>query len=162
MRSRPSSTPPTTRRAVLRAALGLAGIGALGTLTGCEVLGGGDLPPPPDELAGFLTSTIALGNRYDQVIKAVPELADRLEPIRDAHRAHVQALAAAVGVDVPTPDTGRPTPPEGPEEAIAELAEAEQTARDEAVDACLGASARLAPLVGAIAAARATHVEVLT
>ena len=120
MRSRPSSNPPTTRRAVLRAALGLAGIGALGTLTGCEVLGGGDLPPPPDELAGFLTSTIALGNRYDQVIKAVPELADRLEPIRDAHRAHVQALAAAVGVDVPTPDTGRPTPPEGPEEAVAE------------------------------------------
>ena len=118
----------------------------------------------PTSSPGFITSTIALGDRYDRVIKApCPSWPTASSPIRDAHRAHAQALAARDRRRRAhaRPPAGRPRRP-GPEQALAALAEAEQTARDEAVDACLGASARLAPLVGAIAAARASHVEVLT
>ena len=46
----------------------------------------------------------------------------------------------------------------GPDIVVA----AEKAGRDEAVTACLSAEPRLAPLVGSIAAARATHLEVLT
>lgn len=161
MRSAPTPTPGPTRRVFLRTALGLAGVGAFGALAGCEVLGGGELPPPPDELAGFITATVALGDRYDAVIKALPDLADRLEPIRDAHRAHVTALADAIGGPVRTPATGRQPAPGSSTDVLDALAEAERTARDEAIDACMAGSARLAPLLGVIAAARASHAEVV-
>jgi hypothetical protein len=158
----PTPGPAPTRRAFLRTALGLAGAGALGAVAGCGTLFGGELPPPPDELAGFIAATVALGDRYDAVIKALPDLANRLEPIRDAHRAHVTALTDAIGGPVPTPSVGgQPVAPRSAAQAAADLAEAERTARDEAIDACMAGSNRLAPLLGAIAAARASHAEVV-
>ncbi len=159
MRSAPTPSPGTTRRVFLRTALGLAGAGTLGALAGCDILGGGELPPPPDELAGFIAATVALGDRYDAVIKALPDLAKRLEPIRDAHRAHVTALTDAIGGPAPSNTPARQSDPGAAAAALAGLAEAERTARDEAIDACMAASARLAPLLGAIAAARASHAE---
>jgi hypothetical protein len=41
------------------------------------------------------------------------------------------------------------------------LVAAETKGRDAAVQACLSTGARLAPLVGSIAAARACHLEIL-
>ena len=46
--------------------------------------------------------------------------------------------------------------------AVTALKAAEQSGQTEAVTACLVASAQYAPLLGSIAACRATHVEVLS
>jgi hypothetical protein len=148
------------RRAVLIGAAGVLGGASLIGLTGCGILGGED-SPEPTVLDAFLASTAALADRYDATVTANPDLAAALTPLRDAHRAHVAALASAVG---------RPAPAVGSGEAItggragvyAALAEAEKTARAEAEAECLKSTPRLAGLLGSIAAARATHLEVLT
>lgn len=166
MRSRPPGAGLTTRRAFLRRALGLAGAGVVGTgglglLSACGVLGSG-ATPRPDPIEGFIVSTLGLGDRYDAVIKALPDLAELLKPIRDAHREHARALADAVGVSPSPPATSAAPRPAGPDLALSALAKAETAARNEAVDACMSAGPWLAPLLGAIAAARATHLEVIT
>jgi hypothetical protein len=153
-----------TRRAVLRGALGLTSISVLGpaTLSGCGLLGG-DPPEPPEAepLADLLAATVALGARYDAAIAAVPALNATLTALRDAHRTHAEHLAAATGLTVPPAPADPTPPPTGREAAVAALATAEKAARDQAVAACLDASPRLAPLLGSIAAARASHLEVL-
>lgn len=160
-------TPVRSRRDFLRgvlasAATGVFGVSAAAGLAGCNPFAEPqDEPPPADELAGFLGATVALGDRYDTTIAAVPALAEILTPMRDAHRAHADALASALGVPVPSGGDADPAP-SGRSAALAALAEAEKSARTEAVAACLAASVRLAPLLGSIAAARASHVEVLT
>jgi hypothetical protein len=162
----PRAAGSTSRRAFLRGVAGLAGVAVAGTaLAGCDFLGGGggdkqtDQPSP---LLGFLTATSALADRYDATITAVPALAATLTPIRDAHRAHVKALATALGTTAPgtAPPATRP-PTDGPS-AMSALVTAEKAARDDAVAACLAAAPRYAPLLGSIAAARATHLEVMT
>lgn len=149
---------PVSRRSLLRGVLGfagLAGLGALGPygLSGCSR---GSPEPLPDQLDDFIASTAALADRYEASIGgAPPELAATLTAIRDAHRQHVDALVAALASAPVTPGPAQPS-------SVAELLVAEDAARNEAVAACLSASGRLAPLLGAIAAARATHVEVLS
>jgi hypothetical protein len=71
-------------------------------------------------------------------------------------------LAAAVGAPVPAASAGSGLAPATRAQALAGLAAAETSGRDEAIAACLSSSARLASLLGSIAAARATHLEVLT
>ena len=154
------SPPVLSRRALLRAAMGLAGAAvAAGALAGCEGLGGDGAPDDANPLLDFLTATVQLADRYDGAITAVPALSAALTPIRDAHRAHATALAAALEVPAPAPSGTNPT---DPTTAKAALVDAEKVGRDAAAAACLAASAAFAPLVGSIAAARATHLEVLT
>jgi hypothetical protein len=155
---------PATRRAFLRGVAGLAVAGA--AVAGCDFFGGGGSGPQieqPQPLLNFLTATIALADRYDATMTAVPALAATLTPIRDAHRAHVKALAAALGTTAPSSPGGPATrpPTDGPS-AMAALVAAEKAGRDDAVATCLASVPRYAPLLGSIAAARATHLEVMT
>jgi hypothetical protein len=156
----------TSRRTFLRGVAGLVGAAAAGAaLTGCGIFGGGGGPEPPDQpqpLLDFLAATSALADRYDATISEVPALIGALTPIRDAHRAHVRALADALGTSAPkSAPPATPPPSDGPSATTA-LAAAEKGARDDAKAACLAAAPRYAPLLGSIAAARATHLEVLT
>jgi hypothetical protein len=148
--------PTVPRRAVLR---GAAGVLAIGMLAGCDPFSAP--PAPPQPLNGLLTSTVALGDRYDAAMAAVPTLAGILTQVRDAHRAHADALAHALGTTVPRSTAPPPPVPEDRARALATLASAEKAARDDAATACLSSEAGIAALIGSIAAARASHLEVL-
>ncbi|MGE5827180.1 MAG: hypothetical protein ACM30G_02305 [Micromonosporaceae bacterium] len=151
-----------SRRRLLRGLVGAAGAVATGAaLTGCDLVRD-DGPPSLTTAAldAFLRDTLALAALYDAVLIDHPDLGTTLTPIRDAHRAHASALSAALGRSVPTP--GAAAVPSAQAQAVATLVTAERTGRDAAIEACVGNAARLAPLLGSIAAARATHLEVLS
>jgi hypothetical protein len=155
----------TSRRAFLRRALGLAGAGVVGTgtlasLTGCDFGGESDPDAPPAALTGLLSDTAALADRYDAAISSVATLATLLTPMRDAHRAHVKALAEAIGAPVPAAAKASEAPVDR-DRALGALLTAEKAARDDAVNECVASPPRFAALLGSIAAARASHMEVL-
>jgi hypothetical protein len=158
---RPGTGHP--RRAVL-ATLVSAAAGT--TLSGCwgSVRPAG--PPKPHPLEPTLAGTLTLVGRYQTTISTYADLGERLGPLLENHRAHVDALRRAMGTPNPT---GSPTVSASaavsvaadPAAALAELRTAEQTGQTEASTACLAAAAEHAALLGSIAACRATHVEVL-
>jgi len=155
---------PITRRAVLRGLLGVTGAAGVSLTTGCSLLGDSSTPtpPPPNPLEGFFRDTAALADRYDAALAQVPALAAVITVPRDTHRAHVKALAQALTLPTPKPSGTASGAPAGDRTAVlGALVQAELKARDAAVEACLNAPARLAILLGSIAAARATHLEVL-
>jgi hypothetical protein len=154
--------PGISRRGLLRAVAATAGLAGIAATAGCDLFGGSsdgqeDVTP---ELRSLLTATIALGDAYDGAITRVPSLASRLSGLRDAHRAHADALARALAQ--PTPERGSnsagPTDAAG---ALSALAELESKGVDTARQSCLNGPARLASLIGTIAAARSCHLEVL-
>ncbi|AVT34509.1 hypothetical protein C6361_16000 [Plantactinospora sp. BC1] len=149
-------------------AVGLAAlVGAAGPLTGCGLFGGEPDPPPePDPLTPLIGGALDLAARHEAAIAAFPELSDRLRPVAEAHRAHAAELSRVTGTALPTATATAPTAGADPgaasaSAALAGLREAEQQGRDAAVKACTEAPAGRAALVGSIAAARATHLEVL-
>lgn len=162
MSHRKAARPPVaSRRAFLRGFAGFAGAGAVASLAGCDLFGGSSPPDPePHALAGFLAATVALGGLYDGTLKAVDALPATVGAIRDAHRAHAKAIAEAIGEPTP-PAAASASAPTDRTAAIAALIAAEKTASADAVTECLAASPRFAALLGSIAAARATHLEVL-
>jgi len=81
--------------------------------------------------------------------------------MRDAHRTHAEALAQALAQPAPTPGTSSDGPTDPPA-VLAALIEAETSGLEAARTACLAAPARLAGLIGSMAAARACHLEVLS
>jgi hypothetical protein len=160
---------------VLRAAAGaaLAGAAGLGSagLAGCTLGGsGGPRPSPsPDPLRPVLTGTEALIDLYAATVAAQPALADRLNPLLAEHRAHADALRAAMGLATPS-GSASPTPastpsgvrvPDDAAAALAAVAGAERTAQASAVKDCLASRPEHAGLLGSIAASRACHLEVL-
>src|SRR5215216_174058 len=80
------------RRAVLAAGAGLAVVGA----SGCDLLDGEPDPPTPDPLEPLREQARALAERYDATIAALPALAVRLTPLRDAHLTHVAELTKLI------------------------------------------------------------------
>lgn len=150
-----------------RAVLGAAGAAAAGVLPGCSWFDRSGPPPPPDPLEPLLAATRALAARYDSVLTAFPQLAARLRPLREAHAAHQAALLQVIGrpeLASASPGTGNWSAPAGgaePAAALAVLRDAELTGQAEATAACLAAPPERAALLGSIAAARATHAEVL-
>jgi hypothetical protein len=153
---------PTTRRTVLAGLLGTAGAAVTALLTGCDPFGSGQQAPPgTNELSGFATDTAAIAARYDATLAVHPALTTTLGPIRDAHRAHVNALAQAMGIPIMSPPAAG-EPPADQASAVGALVTAEKSAHDAAVTACIAATTRYAGLLGSIAAARATHLEVLS
>jgi hypothetical protein len=127
-----------TRRDLLRL-LG-AGLSA-GVLAGCGLLDRADPEPEPDPLLPFLAGTRDLVTAYDGFLAQHPDRATRLQPVRDAHVAHAAALVTLIN------------PPS---------AALESGAARTAYDTCLAAPGRRATLLGEIAAARTTHVAVLS
>lgn len=121
-------------------------------------------PPPPDPLAPLVTGALELAAGYEAAVAAHPALADRLSPVAAAHRAHAAELARVTGRGTPGPTTAGATasPPAGDVTAtLAALRAAEQRERETAARACADAPESRVALVGSVAAARASHLEVL-
>jgi hypothetical protein len=156
--------PGQSRRNVLRAGALLALVGGAVPLTGCDLFDRGDDPGPvSDPLEPLAAESLDLAARHRAAVAADPGLADRLTPIADAHAAHAAELGRVIGRP---PSSGSPaatsTAQAGDQAAVlAALREAEQRGRETAAKACAEAPAERAALVGSIAAARATHLEVL-
>lgn len=149
------------RRRVLRA-VALA-VAAAGPLTACDLFD--SRPARPDPLAPLLAEALHLAERYETTIATFPDLATGLRPVAQAHREHATELARLTRT---TPRSGSPTAGTGPtspagdaKAALTQLRAAEQRARETAEQACLAAPAERAALVGSIAAARASHLEML-
>lgn len=133
-------------------------------MTGCDLLDrGDDGPPPPDPLEPVAAEAAALEARYRAAISAAPDLAGRLTPIADAHRAHAEELRRVIGRPAPSgsPTAAPTTAGTEPAALLASLGAAEQQGRTNAARACAAAPAERTALLGSIAAARATHVEAL-
>jgi len=149
------------RRRVL---LGAAACGAA-ALAGCDLFDEPKPPPGPDPLEPVRAQAQALADRYAAAIAAAPDLATRLQPLRDAHLAHVAELTKVIGTPPPSPSPSAPpsaAAPTDPAALLASLRADEEAGRRDAETACLAAPGHRAALLGSIAACRATHVEVLT
>jgi hypothetical protein len=146
-----------TRRAVLAGAVAA-------TVSGCSWLEREAAEPPaPDPLEPLLAATRALAARYQAATTAHPDLAELLRPLHENHRAHETALLELIGrpaLASPSPGAGTWSPPLG-EDVLGELEDAERAGREEAARACLAAAPVRVAVLGSIAAARATHAEVL-
>ena len=156
----PGQPIATTRRTFLRGLLGVTSAGTVAALTGCDIFATDSPPaaePVPPKLAGFLAATNALGDRYDATLAAVDSLPATVGQIRDTHRAHVGALAQALGQPTPSPSSSTQAVPTDRDRALSSLISAEKAAREEAVKQCLASPPRFAALLASIAAARATH-----
>ncbi len=158
-----------SRRTVLGAALG-ALLGAA-ALTGCDKAGPAQVRKVADPLNPLHRDTAALLAKYDATIAALPELAARLTPLRDAHREHLRALAREIGpnLDGPAPAASGPVTASAPADApadtaaaLAALRDAEKVGAAAARAACLAGPSYRAALLGSIAAARASHDQVLS
>ncbi len=110
-------------------------------------------PPTPVRLASLHRSAAT----------DLPERAATLTAIADAHDAHARELSRIMATPAPSPaaPSASAAPSSTPEERIEALRVAEKAAYDLAVQACLRTPSHRAPLVGSIAAARATHLEAL-
>ena len=153
-----------SRRGLLRATVAAAGLAGLGSVAGCDLFGGGggsDEVVVAPEHAELLAGTVALADAYDEAITRVPSLTNRLTGLRDAHRAHAQALAKALAAPTPQPAASTLGGGSDPGATMAALAELETQGMQAARAVCLSGPERLASLVGTIAAARACHLEVL-
>jgi hypothetical protein len=153
-----------TRRTVLTT-VGVALAGA--SLAGCEADDDGPTAVPAADAAALRQvggEALDLANRYAQAISQNPGQAAKLTPIRDAHREHAAAIGrsldASVAPSAPPNPSGSAS--SGGGGALRALAVAEKGAAERAVTACVAAASYYAPLLGAVAAARASHVEVLS
>ncbi|WKU04707.1 hypothetical protein [Micromonospora sp. HUAS LYJ1] len=152
-----------SRRTVLRAGALLAvGVAAV-PLTGCGLLDRDDPAPPPDPLEPLAAEARSLADRHRAAIAADAGLAGRLTPIAEAHAAHADELRRVIGRPEPSAAASPGPSAAGGDRAavLAALRSAEQSGRDNAAKACADAPADRAALLGAIAAARATHLEAL-
>jgi hypothetical protein len=154
------------------AAAALTGTGGL--LAGCslpDVFGGEPDPRPlPDAeaLRAVAADSLLLAARHEAAIGQVPDQATRLTALRDAHREHAAAIGRSLG-ESPGPslvagspsESGAP-PGSGAAAVLRALATAERGAAERAAIACVQVESFHAPLVGTIAAARASHAEALT
>jgi hypothetical protein len=163
-----------TMRVSLRRRALLAAVAAMsaGSVAGCDLVAGPQAPqwhPPPDVLLPLLSGTVALRDRYAEVLTAFPALQDRLGPLKEDHAQHVIALAREIGAPEAGPfpavsASAAPTQAVPAEQAaaLAGLAALEKQGRADAEGACIAAPSYRAALLGSIAACRAGHQEVLT
>jgi hypothetical protein len=164
--------PKFERRRLLRAAAALAGAsGVGGLLAGCDLsglVGGGEPRPMPavdrDALRSVAADALGLATRYDAAIGQHADQASRLRAIRDAHRAHADAVNRSLASEAqPTAAQAASAAASGPSgTGLADLAAAERAAAERATAVCLQVQTYHAPLIGTIAAARASHAEALT
>lgn len=162
---------PTRRSVIRRAVAVLASAVVPVAAGGCGLLDPDPEPTPePDPIEPLIVGALDLAIRYEAAIAAFPALAPQLTPVAEAHRAHAEELARAIGSSLPTANSASAgavptptTPPVGGDQAatLKALRAAEQEGRQAAVQVCLQVPADRAALVASVAAARATHLEVL-
>ncbi len=155
-----------SRRQVVRAATLVALAAATAPMTACDLFNGDPEPAKPDPVAPLIANALDLAARHEAAIAAHPELTERLTPVIEAHRAHAEQLARVSGTALPTgtavpgtPATAAPV--DDVKATLAALRTAEQEGQKAAAAACAEAPADRAALLGSIAAARASHQEVL-
>jgi hypothetical protein len=145
---------------VLGAAAGMTLSGA--ALTACGLFGDDPAPtPPPDPMQPVLDEARALAAQCDRLALAQPDLAARLTPLGDDHKAHVAELTRLLQTTV-APSASALAAETAADTTVAELRAAEQKAQRTAYLTAKTAAADRAGLLGSIAACRATHVEALT
>lgn len=177
--------PHSNRRLSRRSALAaLASCLGLLAVTGCRDDAADSQPAAYDPLEPVLAASVYLADRYQAAANALPVLSESLAPLREAHLAHVTALSRELGVAEsgkrpagrpPTADpggaSGAATPsgstsqaplPQGQAAILADLRELERLGQLQAAASCMAGPGYRAELVGSIAAARGSHVEVLS
>jgi hypothetical protein len=152
------------RRSVLAA--GTLSLAAAGLASGCSFLGPDepDTIKPPNEAAlrAVAAESLDLAKRYDDAIARTPDESARLTPIRDAHREHAAAIGRSLDASVAASAAPSVSASGGSSGLLRALQAAERAAVERAIAACMDAAPHHAPVLGAIAAARASHAEVLT
>ena len=154
------------RRSVLAAgALGSVALAAGGLASGCSILGPQEpeptRPQDADKLRAVAIESLDLARRYDEVIARTPDQASRLTAIRDAHREHAAAIGRSLDTAV-TPSTApAASASAGSSGLVKALQTAERAAAERATAVCLEVAGYHAALIGAIAAARASHAEAI-
>jgi hypothetical protein len=146
----------------------LLGVASAG-LAGCSI---GTTAPRWEQGADpveALRSTAAdLVDRYTATIRRHPDLTARLTPLLDNHRAQLDALdrqLVRTGTPAPAGSASAAAADDVPGDvpgAFAALLAAEKAALPAITAACLSAPFYRAALLGSIAAAIATHIEVLS
>ncbi|MFK0139146.1 hypothetical protein [Streptomyces murinus] len=163
---RTPSGPRVRRRTLLASAAGAA------LLAGCTsgADSGGDDPSATERArAQAAADSVTLLGRYDAVLKAFPDLAERLRPLRTEVAAHAAAFRegttpTATPSGSPSPSASRsPVPvPATAKDALASLAAAERALADRRAKALLDVPGESARLLAATAAAGAAHAYLLT
>lgn len=154
------------RRTLLASAAGAA------LLAGCTSGpgSGGDGPSATERArAQAATDSAALLGRYDAVLKAFPDLAERLRPLRTEVAAHAAAFqegttppATPSGSASPSPSASPAPVPATEKDALASLAAAERALADRRAEALLEVPGEQARLLASTAAAGAAHAYLLT
>ncbi|MFE9472912.1 hypothetical protein ACFYOR_17940 [Streptomyces griseofuscus] len=151
------------RRTLLASAAGAA------LLAGCTsgADSGGDSSATERARAQAAADSATLLGRYDAVLTAFPDLAERLRPLRTEVAAH--AAAFREGTTPTAPPSGSPsaspTPvpvPATSKDALASLAAAERALADRRAKALPDVPGESARLLAATAAAGAAHAYLLT
>src|SRR4051794_13502628 len=76
------------RRRLLRGMAVLAAGASAAPLAGCGLFDHHQSDATPDALQPLITEALELAARYEAAVGAFPELADRLGPVAQDHRAH--------------------------------------------------------------------------
>ncbi len=122
-------------------------------------------PPPPEDselVATVVAGLVRAQAVLDAAARAVPSLTARLQPLRDAHAAHVEVLMGAV------PDGGVPagasaTVPTRILPALTAVRRSERRLLREVREGCLAAaSGDLARVLASIAASTSQHSAALS
>jgi hypothetical protein len=152
-----------SRRSVLAA--GTLAVAAAGLASGCSVLGPDEpetiKPPDADALRAVAGESLDLASRYEEAIARTPDQADKLTAIRDAHREHAAAIGRSLDASVAPAPAPSASASGGGSGLVKALQSAERAAAERATTACMSVASYYAPLIGAIAAARASHAEAL-
>ncbi|MEU1658191.1 hypothetical protein [Streptomyces griseofuscus] len=151
------------RRTLLASAAGAA------LLAGCTsgADSGGDPSATERARAQAAADSATLLGRYDAVLTAFPDLAERLRPLRTEVAAH--AAAFREGTTPTATPSGSPSASPAPvpvpatsKDALASLAAAERALADRRAKALLDVPGESARLLAATAAAGAAHAYLLT
>jgi hypothetical protein len=172
---------PVRRRVVLRAGTGMAGLVVAAALGGCgeedPVVSAGARTPSADDvaLARVRVSAARLAASARELAAADPTFARVLGAVVADHQAHLAALGVAASTSASTSTStsastsaSTSVPPSGSASpsathvGVAALVSAETAAAQEALDDARDVTAGLAALLARIAAARATHADLLT
>ncbi|WP_416481554.1 hypothetical protein [Streptomyces sp. CL12] len=160
------SGPRVRRRTLLASAAGAA------LLAGCTSVAdsGADGPSATERArAQAAADSATLLGRYDAVLKAFPDLAERLRPLRTEVAAHAAAFregttptATPSGSAAPSASRSPVPVPATAKDALASLAAAERALADRRAKALLDVPGESARLLAATAAAGAAHAYLLT
>ncbi|WP_225840095.1 hypothetical protein [Streptomyces sp. NK08204] len=168
----PPRTPSGPRRRTLLASAAGAAVLA-GCTAGTDSEDGGAPSAATRARAHAARDSAELLERYDAVLAAHPELAQRLRPLRTAVAAHVAAFGGGTAGTATKPPSSKvsptaaataspsPTVPPRPKDALLSLADAERGVADRRARDLLEVPGELARLLASVSAAGAAHAYLL-